>query len=542
MLDVTDDDHARRAREAFGRRAWSQARDAYAASTDLAAADLESWGLASFLTGRDDEADVVRERAHHAFVTEGDLDGAARTAFWLGFALLMRGEPARGRGWFGIMRTVQGDAFDASVWGGYEKLNLGMAALFSGRVEESLALLEVALDVAARHDDIDLRLLAASGHGQALLSSGRMADGMRELDEVMVLGTSARANPQAVGQVYCGVIAVCRGCLDLQRSAEWTEMLSRWCETQPDLQPYRGQCLVHRSEVLQIRGRWDEALSEAQKVFGTGRAADRDVATGMAMYQLAELHRVRGDDREAEQAFRDALAAGHDPQPGLAMLRLAQGRAKSAVLSLQRALVEAHVVFRRVRLLPALVEAALAVGDVPTADGAVAELTDAAVRLESVYVRAIGATAAGSVALVRDELDHALVQLRAALADWAQLDAPYDAARCRLLLAETCRRLGDAESADLEIAAARKAFVDLGAKRDLAAIDGTPASEVPGGLTPREVEVLGLVATGASNREIAARLVLSEKTVARHVANIFVKIGVSARSAATAYAYEHHLV
>lgn len=539
---MNDDEHARGAREAVARRAWAQARDAYAACADLTAADLESWGLAAFLTGRDAEADEVRERAHHAFVAEGDVDGAARTAFWLGFALLMRGEPARGRGWFGIMRTISGKAFETSVWSGYEKLNLGMAALFAGNLDESLALLGAALEVAARHDDVDLRLLAASGHGQALLASDRMADGMRELDEVMVLGTSADANPQAVGQVYCGVIAVCRGCLDLQRSAEWTEMLSRWCETQPDLQPYRGQCLVHRSEVLQIRGRWDEALSEAGKVFGSGRAADRDVATGMAMYQLAELHRLRGDDREAEQAFRDALAAGHDPQPGLALLRLAQGRAESAVLSLQRALVEAQLVFRRVRLLPALVEAALAVGDVPTAAGAVAELTGAAVRLESVYVRAVAATAGGSVAIAEDRPEDALVQLRAALADWAQLDAPYDAARCRLLLAETCRRLGDAESADLEIAAARQTFVDLGAKRDVAAIDGTRAPDVPAGLTPREVEVLGLVATGASNREIATRLVLSEKTVARHVANIFVKIGVSARSAATAYAYEHHLV
>jgi DNA-binding CsgD family transcriptional regulator len=524
------------AREAIARRAWSEALEEYRKCSDLEAAALESWGLAAFLTGNDDEAEATRERAHHAYLASGDLEGAARTAFWLGLSLVMRGEPARGGGWFGIMRQVSGEGFESSRWRGYESLNVGMMALLSGRVEESLTRFEQALDVAVRHDDVDLRMLAASGHGQALLSSGRIAEGMRELDEVMVFGTSTAASPQAVGQV-------CRGCLDLERGSEWTELLSRWCATQPDLQPYRGQCLVHRSEVLQVRGRWDDAMVETERVLDDDRRGDRDVALGMALYQRAELYRVRGDDERAERGYRDALRAGHDPQPGMALLRLAQGRVESAFLSLQRALAETHVAFQRIRLLPALVEAALGLDDLRVAAEAARELTETAARLDSVYARAIAATSSGAVSIAGGRPRESLGELRSALNDWANLDAPYEAARCRVLFARACQEVGDLDTAQLELDAARRVFTGLGALRDLALLDGERTRQsAPAGLTRREVEVLRLVASGGSNREIAAELVLSEKTVARHVANIFVKIGVSSRAAATAFAYDASLV
>jgi ATP/maltotriose-dependent transcriptional regulator MalT len=527
----------------MGRRAWSEAREVYQACSDLSASDLESWGLAAYLTGRDDEAENARVRAHEAYLADRDLEGASRTAFWLGLSLMMAGEPARAGGWFGIMRQVTGEAIGSTRWSGYSALNLGMVALFTGRFEESLEQLGHALEVARQYTDLDLRLLAGSGHGQALLAQGRIADGMSELDGVMVLATSSGVSPQAVGQVYCAVISVCRGSLDVERGGEWTEALSRWCEAQPDLMPYRGQCLVHRSEVLQIRGRWDEAIAEAERVLVDERRGERDVALGMARYQRAELHRLRGDDREAERGYREALAAGHDPQPGLALLRLAQGKGESALLSIQRALGETGVPFLRIRLLPALVEVALAVGDLGAAAAALRELEGAAAQLGSVYARAVAATSAGGLAVAENRSADALGRLRAALADWAKLDAPYEAARCRVLLARACQDLGDVETAEMEREAARDVFRDLGAARDLALLSGNqPRAQVPAGLTPREVEVLRLVATGASNREVAADLVLSEKTVARHVANIFVKIGVSSRSAATAFAYDQNLV
>jgi hypothetical protein len=264
MLDVTGLDGLAWARAEFGQRSWSSACSAYGACSELAATDLEAWGLAAFLTGQDDTADSARERAHHAFVADGDPEGAARTSFWLGLSLMMRGEPARGAGWFARMRTAAGDGFEDSVWSGYDSLNRGMGALFAGENQAGARALRQAIDVAARYGDDDLRLLAASGHGQALLAMGQVERGMEELDEVMVLATSGSAGPQAVGQVYCAVISVCRASLDLGRGAEWTEVLSRWCESQPDLVPYRGQCLVHRSEVLQVRGRWDDAVSRTR--------------------------------------------------------------------------------------------------------------------------------------------------------------------------------------------------------------------------------------------------------------------------------------
>jgi DNA-binding CsgD family transcriptional regulator len=538
------------ARAAFRAHRWAQACAGFAEADRtrrMQADDLEDWGLAALLAGRDRESDTVRERAHHAYMDDGDLDGAARVAFWLGLTLVVRGEPARAHGWLTRLRSIYPEqAFAETVWRGYDLLNTGMQSLFGPDPEQSRRLLAEALAIARRHADVDLELLAHNGHGQALLALGRLAEGMAELDQTMVLATTGAANPQAVGQVYCGAILVSRGCLDLARSAEWTEALSRWCSSQSDLVPYRGQCLVHRSEVLQLRGRWDDATQELDAAISRLEAdpALRDAAVGMAHYQRGELHRVRGESRAAERAYRDALAAGHDPQPGLALLRTAQGRVDTAVEALRRALAECPTDFVRTRILPAQVEVALAAGDVDTARDALARLESAAGRLDSLYLRATTAMARGAVALAEGAPDASLPSLRAALRDWAAVGAPYDAARCRILIARACRQLGDSETADLEAETAWRVLTELGARQELALLE----AEVPGGrrapdgLTPREVEVLRLLATGSSNRHIADELVLSERTVARHVANIFVKIGVGSRAAATAYAYDAHLV
>lgn len=538
------------ARAAFAERSWERARAAFAdasRSVELPASDLEAWGLSALLTGHDRESDAARERAHHAYLDDGDFEGAARVAFWLGLSVLMRGEPGRAQGWFARPRSIFApDAYDESVWRGYESLNFGMRSLMTHDAEQSERLLADAVAVARRHHDVDLELLARNGHAQALLALGRMVEGMAELDEVMVLATTSTANPQAVGQVYCAAILVCRSCLDLARSAEWTDALSRWCESQPALVHYRGQCVVHRSEVLQLRGQWDAATDEVAAILDRlERDQVRvDAALGMAHYQRGELHRMRGESREAERAYRDALAAGHDPQPGLALLRMAQGRADGAKLALQRALAESPTGFLRTRLLPALVEVALAAGDLAAARTAARELEAAADRLQTPYLNAVFAQCDGAIALAEDRPAGAIGPLRAALHGWAIVGAPYDAARCRILLSRACRQLGDVETAELETETARRALTALGARHDLSVLDAakTGKGAAAHGLTPREVEVLRLLATGQSNRQIAEEFVLSERTVARHVANIFVKIGVSSRAAATAYAYDAHLV
>jgi ATP/maltotriose-dependent transcriptional regulator MalT len=533
------------ARAAFAERAWARARQLYASAQRPDPADLEAWGLAAQLTGHDAEAEAVRERAHHAFLDSADFNGAARVAFWLGLSLLMRGEASRGRGWFARVRSVvPADRFGQSVWHGYTLLNDGMQALQGHAHAESLDLLGQAKQLAEQHNDLDLELLARNGRGQALLALGRAGEGMAELDQMLVLATGAGANPQAVGQVYCAAILVCRGCLDVERSVEWTQALDAWCATQPDLVPYRGQCLVHRSEVLQLRGDWQEASEEIDSVITLMSATPTDVATGLAMYQRGELHRVRGEFGRAEEAYREALKAGHDPQPGLALLRLAQGRAQTSLVSLRRALEENTYVFTRARLLPAAAAAAISTGELADAHAFADELGAAAQCHDSAYLRAVAAETAGAVCLAEGDAAQSLTLLRRGLHEWLSVRAPYEVARCRVLVARACRLLGDTESAQMEAQAAAQVFTELGAHHDLSLlVADTPGSAVrQDGLTPRELEVLRALATGQSNKGIAEQFVLSERTVARHVANIFVKIGVNSRTAATAYAYDHRLL
>lgn len=305
---------------------------------------------------------------------------------------------------------------------------------------------------------------------------------------------------------------------------------------------YRGQCLVHRAEVMQLRGAWSEAMDEAQ------RACDRlaqEPAVGAAFYQRAELHRLRGEFAEAEAAYRQSSKWGGEPQPGLAQLRLAQGQTAAAVAAIRRALDEGQDRVARPRLLAAYVEIMLAVGDIPAARAAADELADHAASLGAPSLKAMAGHASGAVLLAEGDAASACARLREALAVWQELSVPYEATRVRVLIGLACRQSGDADTAEMELDAAREVFQQLGAEPDQARLEAVSARAAPrstGGLTRREAEVLVLVASGKTNRAIAAELVLSEKTVARHVSNIFVKLSVATRSAATAYAYEHDLV
>jgi ATP/maltotriose-dependent transcriptional regulator MalT len=344
---------------------------------------------------------------------------------------------------------------------------------------------------------------------------------------------------------YCAVIDACRTCFDLQRAREWTGELTRWCAKQPGLVPYRGQCLVHRSEVLQLHGSWADACTDVERVLTLLAQYPREAAAGMAHYQRGELHRLRGEHARAEASFRKASQCGRDPLPGLALLRLAEGESAAAWAAIRRAAGEANRAEPdRVRLLPAYIEIALAAGDVAAADEAAGELSAASGRQDSPYLSAAAAFADGEVRLVQGRAADALARFRDALTVWQSVGATYDVARCRMSLALACRAVRDEDSAQLELDAARLTFDELGAGPDLERIDrlaGRTARHASG-LTGRESQVLRLVATGATNRAIAAELFLSEKTVARHVANIFLKLGVSSRAAATAHAFEHRLV
>jgi DNA-binding CsgD family transcriptional regulator len=295
-----------------------------------------------------------------------------------------------------------------------------------------------------------------------------------------------------------------------------------------------------------LHGSWQDAMADTQRACERLAQPPVQLALGMALYQRGELHRLRGEDDEAEAAYRAANQYGHDPQPGLALLRLARGQVESATAAIKRALGEPQRPTRRLSLLAAQVEIAIAAGDLSTAHSAAEELSASAATRTAPLLTAAALHATGAVLLAAGEPHDALPVLRRAWSAWQDIAAPYDAARSRLLVGLACRALGDDDTAEMELDAARWVFDQLGAARDAAHVAKlsrrTPAVRVPGGLTLREVQVLRLVATGATNRSIAADLFLSEKTVARHIANIFTKLGISSRAAATAYAYEHRLV
>ena len=385
--------------------------------------------------------------------------------------------------------------------------------------------------------------LGRQGRGRTLINLGRIAEGVALMDEVMVSVTTGDVSPIIVGTIYCSVIEGCYEMFDLQRAHEWTSALAAWCASQPDLVPYRGQCLVRRAEIMQLHGEWPDAMDEAIRAC---ECLSDQPAAYAAFAQQAELHRLRGEFAKADEAYRQATLASRRPQPGIALLRLAQRQIEGAVAAISRVMDDAQDRRTRARALIVQVEVMLAAKDVGAARAAIDELLQIAALFDAPFLNASAAQAQGAVLLAEGDARAALGPLRQAWTEWEELGAPYEAACVRVLLARACRALGDHASADQELDAARSTFESLGAVpdldrvRDLLSRDDEP--KLLGGLTHREVEVLKLVATGRTNRAIADELEISEKTVARHLSNIFTKLDISSRAAATAYAYQHHLI
>jgi DNA-binding NarL/FixJ family response regulator len=537
-----------RGRDSYAREAWKDAYESLSAvdqSTPLGAEDLERLATAAYMIGREADYLGVLERAHRAHLDAGRELAAVRCAFWIGVNLARQGEMGRAGGWLGrAQRLLDRNEADC-VERGYLVLPAVFEQEARGAWEEAAAIAGEAVAIAERFGDADLFALAAHERGHILIQHGRLREGLGLLDESMVAVTAGELSPIVSGIVYCGVILACRDAHEIRRAQEWTAALTEWCERQPDLVAFTGRCLVHRAEILQLKGSWTEALEEATRALDRCRRAENDAAAGEAFYRQGEIHRVRGEDDAAEAAYREASRVGREPQPGLALLRLAQGRTDAAEATIRRTLDEAAGAGLRAGVLPAYTEIMLAAGELDPAEAAARELELIAEGHEDNALGAMAAETRGHVALAADDAQQALVALRRAAQTWQRLEAPYEAARARVLLALACRELGDEDTAALELDGARVVFAELEAAPDLARLDalaGTAMTANPHGLTERELEVLRHLSAGATNKAIAAELVLSVRTVDRHVSNIFTKIGVSTRAAATAYAHEHHVV
>jgi DNA-binding CsgD family transcriptional regulator len=535
-------------REAYARRAWMDAYKSLSHAdqvTPLEAADLELLATSAYMLGRDDVYLSALERAHHAYLNASEAMRAVRCAFWVGVNLAIRGEMARATGWFGrAQRLLEREGRDC-VEQGYLLLPVVLERVGAGDWETVATTATEAAEIGERFGDADLLALAVHEQGHALVILGQVKEGLRLLDEAMVAAIAGELSPIVTGLVYCGVIAYCQELYELRRAQEWTDALTQWCEQQPDMVAHTGVCLVHRSEIMQLHGAWRDALEEARRARQRCAQAKNQSAAAQAFYRQAEVHRLQGEFAAAEEAYRDASRWGCEPQPGLALLRLAQGNSDAAAAAIRRVVGETTEALKRARLLPAYVEIMLALGDVEEAHSACRELEDISEGHESAVLGAMLAHARGAVDLAEGDARGALVALRHAWQVWQELEAPYEAARVRILIGLACRKLGDEDSAEMELDAARCVFQQLGAATDLARVEELCHTAVPkaaGGLTAREVQVLRLVAAGKTNQAIAAELFISEKTVARHVSNIFAKLGLPTRAAATAYAYQHGLV
>lgn len=547
-FDPLERDALQWGREAFGRRMWADAFKAFALADEaesLQAEDRVILAWSAYLVGRHDDFVRAMERAHHEHLRAGAGLASARCAFWLGFVLASRGEIGPATGWFARAgRLVEQEGNDC-VERGYVLVPVMMKHALAAAWEDVQSTAVEVDAIGERFADADLTAFARHWQGRALVRTGRVEEGLALLDESMISVTVGELSPAVTGVIYCSMIEACQEIYALQRSQEWTMSLSRWCEGQPDMVPFTGQCLVHRAELMALHGEWKDALDEARRASERTATSNDQLPGAAALYLQGEVHRQLGNLTAAEDAYREAIRRGWDPQPGLALLRLTRGDSEAAAAAIRRRVGEASDALERARLLPAYVEIMRAVGDMDAAAAACDELDDTAARYSSPVLGAMAAAARGAVALAEGDPSAALTSLRHACHVWQQFDAPYEIARVRVLVGLACRALGDNDTAALELDAARSTFERLGAAPDVVrvgALARSGESRDARGLTAREQQVLQLVTAGRTNKAIAAELFVSEKTVDRHVSHILAKLGVSSRVAATAYAYEHHLI
>jgi DNA-binding CsgD family transcriptional regulator len=544
MVDAGSD--IERGRKLCAQQDWAAAYSCLSAIDPalLSARDLELLAGSAYMLGREDAYVAAWELAYHSHLKAGDTARAALCTWWIGDYLRFRGESARATGWFARGGSLLDQGGDNCVARGFLLLPAIHDFVSVHDYEAAFAVAAEAGEIGAHFADRDLTALAMMEKGHALVRQGRASEGLRLVDETMVAVTTEQPSPVIAGIVYCTTIAFCQAVFELGRAQEWTEAHTAWCQRQSDMRAYMGACLVHRAEIMMLAGNWSAAMAEVRRAEGYTQGVLNERVLGDAAYRRGEVHFLRGELDSAEEAYREASRRGREPQPGLALLRLAQGEGEAAVASLRRALGEASEPLRRAALLPAYVEIMLAVDDLEEALAGCRDLEDVAERQGSRALAAMAKYARGAVDLADGNGRAALVALRQACRAWQELGVPREIARTRLLVGQACAALGDRDTAAMELEAARDTFEKLGATPELTRAESLRAgleNRDTHGLTARELQILRVLATGKSNREIAAALVISDHTVRRHLQNIFAKLGVRSRAAATAFAIRHHL-
>jgi DNA-binding CsgD family transcriptional regulator len=548
------------AREAFARQDWQETYAALSAACEaharIGGEDLERFAISAYMLGKDEISADLWTRAHSEWLRLHDVARAARCAFWLVLGLLTRGEAARAGGWLARARHLLDEQPGDCAEQGLLLALVARTHIREGDIDSAHEAASRAVELTRRFGDSELQVFSRLSLAQVMARRGDRGRAVALFDEIMVGVTVDDVSPVGVGVVYCAVIDGCLSLFDPGRAREWTDALSGWCAAQPDLVAFRGKCLVHRAELLRLNGAWSQAMAEAQRacewiVETTRRAGDETPLSGFkypvgaAFYQLAEIHRLRGAFEPADDAYRRASEYGHAPEPGLPLLRLAQGQRAAAEVAIRRVLGERQPLPKRAAVLTACVEIMTEISDIDVARGAADELAGMAARSDARYLHALAADAMGRVLLTHGDPHAALKSLRQAWMDWQDIEAPWEAARVRVLLGRTCHALGDDDAAQLEFDAAERVFQRLGAAPDLVRLKSLRAPSIPSddhSLTAREREVLALIAKGMTNRSIAAALAISDRTVERHVSNILLKLDLPSRSAATAFAYERGLV
>jgi DNA-binding CsgD family transcriptional regulator len=538
----------RAARDAYRRGAWADATDLFLrADTEatLAIDDLEDLVWAAAICARDGDMLEALERVYAHHTAGDDHEASARAAFWSGLRYMMIGEVGLGTGWLQRAAKHAEETAAECVQRGY--LLLPQVFMHRGKYayDTAVEIADKAIAIGEKAGDADLIALAGSLKGGLLFRLGRIDEGYVPIDEAMLLASSNQLSPLVSGIVYCEIVASCCRVLEMARAREWTAILDDWCRHNPQAKSFAGLCRVHRAEVLQLEGNWSEAFAEAERASHGLQGTTEQTAMANAAYRRGEILRLRGEFAAADTEYRRAAEIAIDPQPGLALLRLAQDRCEEAAAMIRRALDTAGDTAQKTALLPAGIEIFIACADLGAAKSLCLELDEIASQFGTEILACVADQGRGLVALASGEFADAVAILTRARRYWSEFGAPYLVARLRVEIARAYAELGDLEGAGMELDAAERAFQELGAKPDLArlrAIRARNGAPAVGNLTPREREVLALVADGGSNPEIAEELGVSRKTVNRHVENILDKLAVSSRTAAVAKALKSGMI